>query len=214
MQESLGTVIKFIIITAGIAVGFWKKDKLSAANQVFWIFLIVAAGCETLDVLMGKYYGNNRVYYHVSKPLTYALLTLALSNEIGRTKNFFLWSILLVVILSALNAYFLQSPGTDLNTNIIVLTSLLLILQVLFFIARLFEEANRQQMMYEHSFWIALGILILSITSFLTLGLYNVLMQEGHAKIIPYLIISEWIFYGAFLVNFLVQKPAQPPPNR
>ncbi len=211
MDESLGTVIKFIIILAGITAGFREREKLSAANQVFWIFLIVAAGCETLDVLMGKYYGNNRVYYHVSKPLAYALLTLALSYEIGRSRIFFLWSIPVVVLLSVLNGIYLQSPGTDLNTNIIVLTSLLLILQVLFFIARLFEEANRQQMMYEHSFWIALGILILSITSFLTLGLYNVLMQDGHARIIVYLIVSEWIFYGAFLVNFLVQKPARPP---
>ena len=211
MDESLGTVVKFIIIIAGITAGFREREKLSAANQVFWIFLIVAAGCETLDVLMGKYYGNNRVYYHVGKPLAYALLTVGLSYEIGRSRNFFLWSIPVVVLLSVLNGIYLQSPGTDLNTNIIVLTSLLLILQVLFFIARLFEEANRQQMMYEHSFWIALGILILSITSFLTLGLYNVLMQDGHARIIVYLIVSEWIFYGAFLVNFLVQKPARPP---
>ncbi|MFT4023086.1 MAG: hypothetical protein QM664_04780, partial [Flavihumibacter sp.] len=156
MNESIGTVVKFIIIIAGIAVGFQKKDNLSAANFIFWIFLIVAAGYETLDILMGTYYGNNRVYYHVSKPLTYTLLTLAMSYEIGRARKFFLLTIPAVLVLSVLNGIYLQSPGTDLNTNIIVLISLLLILQVLFFIAKLFEEANRQQMMYEHSFWIAL----------------------------------------------------------
>lgn len=214
MDVALGNGIKFTIIAAGIAVGFVREKKLSRSNHLFWVFLIVAAGCETLDISLGRYYGSNYVFYHVCRPMNYCLLTLGLSYEIGRARRFFLFTIPVVVLLAILNAYYLQAPDKDLNTNIIVLTSLLLILQVLFFIARLFEEANRQEMMYGHSFWIGLGIMVVSITSFLTLGLYNVIQVDGQAMIITYLIISEWVFYGSFVLNFLVQKDNTALPER
>lgn len=209
MNLIVGTCVKLSIITIGIAVGYAREKHLSAANRMFWLFLLVALAGELLEVLMGRYYGINYVYHHVFRPLYYTFLTLALSHEIGKPKTIFLISIPVVILLAVLNGLFLQPPDSSFNTIIIILTCLLLILQVLFYIARLFEEANWNEMMYHYSLWIALGIMIHSITSFLTLGAYNVLKLDGHKMVVPLLVISEWIFYASFVFNFCVQAPRQ-----
>ena len=51
-----------------------------------------------------------------------------------------------------------------------------------------------------------MGILINSISSFLSLGIYNFIEGEGQSALVPILIVSEWLFYGSFIVNFILQK--------
>jgi uncharacterized protein YhhL (DUF1145 family) len=203
------TLIKFLVIGIGIAIGFAREKKLNRTNYNFLIFLVVAAGGELLDWLMAYYYKHNFVYYHVFRPLFYTLITLALAEELGRMKRSFRLSILFVWIAAYFNAKYLQPPDDSLNTVIISLTCLLHILQVLFYIARLFDQYNWNETIFRHSFWIAIGILLHSIISFLTLGLHNVLGGDGQKLVTNFLIVSEWLFYASFAINMLVQKPAQ-----
>ncbi len=211
MNLFISTCIKLGIITLGIAVGFARQKQLSSANRMFWIFLLVALGGEILESLMGHYYGINYVYYHVFKPLYYTFLTLAFSSELGKLKNAFLVSIPTVMVLAILNGIFLQPPDKSFNTLIIVLICLLQVLQVLFYTARLFDRHNWQETMYQHSLWIALGLLVYSITSFLTLGIHNFLQLDGHKMVVPFLIVSEWIFYASFVLNFWIQQSRPEP---
>ncbi|GAO42951.1 hypothetical protein [Flavihumibacter petaseus] len=205
MNLFIATCVKLGIIGIGIAVGAARNKSLTDANRMFWLFLLVAFAGEVLEFMMGRIFVNNYVYHHVFRPLYYAFLTLALANEMGRLRKPFLITIPVVAILAFLNAMYLQPPDKTFNTLIIVLTCLLLILQVLFYIAQLFDHHNWQETAYQYSLWIALGILIHSISSFLTLGIYNVMKQDGHRMTVPFLVISEWLFYGSFVLNFWLQ---------
>jgi hypothetical protein len=206
MDLAISTYIKLTLIGLGIAIGFYREPVLTAANRLFWIFLIVAFACEVLEYMMAKYFKMNFPLYHVFRPLYYVLYTMALSTEMGYLKKTFLLSIPLVILAAFVNGYYFQSPIKVLNTVIISLTSVLLILQVLFYIAFIFEKHNWQETIYNYSFWIAMGLLMQSITSFLTMGIYNFLEKDGQEAIIPYLIVSEWIFYSAFILNLAIQK--------
>lgn len=203
------TLIKCCIIGIGLLIGFARENKLNRTNHSFLIYLLVAGAGEILEWLMAVYYNHNFVYYHVFRPLFYTLITLALAEELGRMKVVFRLSILVVWIAAYINALYLQPPDTSLNTVIISLTCLLHVLQVLFYIARLFDQYTWNETIYRHSFWIAIGILLHSIISFLTLGLHNVLGGDGQKLVTNFLIISEWLFYASFAVNLLVQKPVR-----
>ncbi|MBZ5857037.1 hypothetical protein [Flavihumibacter profundi] len=206
MDLTIATYIKLAIIGLGILVGFSRQSSFSEANRLFWLFLLVAFAGEILESLMSKYFRNNFPLYHVFRPLYFILLTLALSEEMGRFKKLFQLTIPIVVIAALLNGLFFQSPIKELNTVIITLISIFLVLQVLFYIAILFEHYSWHETIYFHSFFICLGILINSISSFLTLGVYNFLEGDGQNSIILFLIISEWIFYSSFILNFVIQK--------
>jgi len=109
-------------------------------------------------------------------------------------------------IIALINAIYFQHPDRQLNTLVIIIISVLLILQVLFYVAFLFENHNWKETIYHHSFWIAMGILINSISSFLSLGIYNFIEGEGQKALVPILIVSEWLFYSSFIINFILQK--------
>lgn len=209
MSYWTATLIKLSIIVAGIFVGFVRERDLTPVNFRLFIYLLVAGAGELLEWLMGIYYNHNFVYYHVFKPLFYTLITLAFSSELGKLKVGFRLSILVVWIAAYLNAKYLQQPATSLNTLIISLTSVLQVLQVLFYIARLFDRYNWNDTLYRHSFWAAIGILIHSIVCFLTLGLHNALGGEGQQFVTNFMIGSEWLFYTSFAVTLLVQKPVE-----
>ena len=207
------TLIKFGIVATGITVGYIRENKLTETNRLFWLFLSVAGAGEILEWLMAAYFKNNFPLYHIFRPLTYGLLTYALTIELGKLKKIFRLTIPLVWIAAYLNGHYLQDPYKHLNTVIISITCLLHILQVLFYIALLFDRYNWNQTLYQHSFWIAMGLLIHSIISFLTLGIHNFLETDGQKAVISFLIISEWIFYASFALNLLIQKnePASKP---
>lgn len=202
------TIIKICIIVLGIIIGFARENKLNRTNYDFLIILIVAGAGELLEWLMAKYYFHNFVYYHVFRPLFYTLITLALAPHLGKMKRSFRLSIIFVWIAAYFNARYLQPPQDSLNTVIISLTCLLHILAVLFYVARLFDRYSWNETMYHHSFWIAIGILLHSISSFLTLGLHNFLGADGHKLVTHVLIVSEWLYYASFIVNFSLQKQA------
>ncbi len=202
----IGTLVKLALIVIALIVGFIREEKLSNANRLFLFFLVVALPGEIMDALMARIYENNFLYYHTYRPIYYALLTIALLGEMGRLKNALKLSIGFVYVAAILNGYYLQPPTTSLNTIIIVLTCLLLIIQILFYIARLFDRNNWQETIHQYSFWIAMGILINSISSFLSMGIHNFLSREGQVKVIPILIVSEWLFYLSFIINFTLQK--------
>lgn len=206
MDLLVSTYIKLGIISVGIATGYRREQVLTTANHHFWYFLLVAFAGEILDIVMARLLCNNYPYYHVFRPLYYALLTLALSSEMGKLKKTFILSIPITWIIALLNAVYLQPPDRQLNTLIIIISSVLLILQVLFYVAFLFENHNWKETIYHYSFWIAMGILINSISSFLSLGIYNFIEGEGQSALVPILIVSEWLFYGSFIVNFILQK--------
>lgn len=200
------TYIKYVLICLGIGVGFLRLSILSESNKVFFIFLFVALAGEILEPLIGRNFGTNFPIYHIFRPLYYSILTLALSLEMTRLKKVYLASIPIVIIAAFLNARFLQPPDKALNTIIINLASVLLILQVLFYIAILFEEHTWEQTMYYYSFWIAIAILIHSIASFLSLGIHNLLDAEGQDAVVLVQAYSEFVFYASFILNFLLQK--------
>lgn len=206
MNLTIATFLKIGIISMGVMVGFLKEQQLTAANKRFWIFLIVALASEILESIMARAFRNNFPLYHIFRPLFYILLTIALSLELYRFRHFFLLTIPVVVAAALIDAIYFQPILTQLNTLVISLISLFLVLQVLFYVAVLFENFNWQETLYNHSFFIALGILVHSISSFLTLGIYNFLEADGQNTIINYLIVSEWIFYGSFALNFIIQK--------
>lgn len=206
MDFWISTIIKLSLVAAGITVGYIRESKLTEANRIFWLFLVVSGGGEILEWLMAYYLKNNFPFYHVFRPLFYGLLTYAMTIELGKLKKIFRLSIPVIWIAAYLNGKYFQQPNLHLNTVIISLTCLLQILQVLFYIAMLFDKYNWHQTLYHYSFWIAMGILIHSIISFLTLGIHNFLETDGQKAVISFLIISEWIFYASFVVNLLVQK--------
>ena len=206
MNYWIATVIKLSIIVLGIIVGFSRENKLNRTNYNFLLILIVAGAGELLEWLMAQYYNHNFVYYHVFRPLFYTLITLALAPHLGKMKRSFRLSIIFVWIAAYFNARFLQPPENSLNTVIISLTCLLHILAVLFYTARLFDRYSWNETMYQHSFWIAIGILLHSISSFLTLGLHNFLDADGQQMVTYILIISEWLYYISFIINFSLQK--------
>jgi hypothetical protein len=206
MDLMILTYIKFVIISLGICVGFLRLSVLNESNKIFFIFLFVALAGEILEPLLGHYFSTNFPIYHIFRPLYYAILTLALSTEMTRLKKVFLASIPLVIIAAFLNAWFLQPPEKALNTIIINLASVLLILQVLFYIAILFEEHTWEQTIYYYSFWIAIAILIHSIASFLSLGIHNLLDADGQDAVVLVQAYSEFVFYASFILNFLLQK--------
>lgn len=206
MNLTIATYCKFGIISLGVITGFLKADKLTEANKRFWIFLIVALASEILESIMARAFRNNFPLYHVFRPLFYVLLTIALTLELDRFRNYFLLTIPVVIAAALIDAFYFQPVLTQLNTLVISLISLFMVLQVLFYVAVLFEKYSWQETLYYHSFFIALGILIHSITSFLTLGIYNFLEADGQTSIINYLIVSEWIFYSSFVLNFFIQK--------
>jgi hypothetical protein len=206
MDLMILTNIKLTIICLGIIIGFLRLSILSEANRIFFIFLFVALAGEILEPLLGKYFSTNFPIYHIFRPLYYSILTLAISCEMNRLKNVYLASIPIVIIAAFLNAWFLQPPEKALNTIIINMVSVLLILQVLFYIAILFEEHSWEQTMYHYSFWIAIAILIHSISSFLSLGIHNLLDSEGQDAVVQVQAYSEFVFYGSFSLNFLMQK--------
>lgn len=207
------TLVKFSIVAAGLTVGYIREEKLTETNRLFWLFLAVAGGGEVLEWVMAYYLKNNFPFYHVFRPLTYGLLTYVITTELGKLKKIFRLTIPLVWIAAYLNATYLQQPKETLNTVIISLTCLLHILQVLFYIALLFDRYNWHQTLYQYSFWIAMGLLIHSIISFLTLGIHNFLETDGQKAVIPFLIISEWLFYASFVLNFLLQKKQPDTPS-
>jgi hypothetical protein len=206
MDLMILTFIKFAIIIVAIIIGLFRHATLNEANRIFWLFLFVALAGEILDPLLARYFRNNFPIYHVFRPLYYTFLTLAISNEMKRLKTIYIISIPLVIIAAFLNAKFMQPPDLALNTIIINLISVLLILQVLFYIAILFEEHSWEETMHYHSFWIAIAILIHSIASFLSLGIHNFLDDEGQDVVVNVQAFSEFIFYGSFSLNFMLQK--------
>jgi hypothetical protein len=203
------TLVKFCIIGAGLVIGFSREKKLNAVNYKFLIFLLISGAGEVMEWLMAYYYKHNFVYYHVFRPLFYTLITLALADELGRLRMVFRLSIPVVWIAAYINAAYLQPMDVSLNTIIISLTCVLQILQVLFYIARLFDEYSWSDTLFRHSFIIAIGILLHSIISFLTLGLHNVLGGDGQKMISLFLVVSEWLFYASFAINLLMQKPVR-----
>lgn len=202
----IATIIKLSIIGLGISIGFARENKLNRTNYFFLIILVVAGAGELLEWLMAQYYKHNFVYYHVFRPLFFTLITLALAPHLGRMKRSFRLSIIFVWIAAYFNGRYLQPPEDSLNTVIISLTCLLHILAVLFYIARLFDKYSWNETIYQHSFWIAIGILLHSISSFLTLGLHNFLGADGQKMVTHVLIVSEWLYYASFVVNFSLQK--------
>lgn len=206
MDLMILTYIKLAIICLGITIGFLRLSILSESNRIFFIFLFIALAGEVLEPMLGLYFSTNFPIYHVFRPLYYSILTLAISYEMTRLKKVYLASIPFVIIAAFLNAWFLQPPEKALNTIIINLASVLLILQVLFYIAILFEEHSWEQTMYYYSFWIAIAILIHSISSFLSLGIHNLLDAEGQDAVVQVQAYSEFVFYSSFSLNFLLQK--------
>lgn len=206
MDLTVLTYIKIAIICIGITIGFLKHGILTETNRIFWIFLFSALAGEILDPLMGIYFQNNFVLYHVFRPLNYAILTIALAFDIPRLRKAYLATIPVVFLAAYLNGIYLQPPKEVLNTIIINLTSVLLILEVLFYIAILFEQNNWESTIYFYSFWIALATLIYSISSFLSLGIHNFLDEAGQDVVVLVQAYSEFVFYGAFVVNFILQK--------
>ncbi len=206
-----GTLVKLLIILLALVVGVRREGKLTVTNRIFLLFLVVALPCEIMDYMMGRIYRTNFLYYHVFRPLYYALMTIALAEEMGKMKRLFRASIPLVFVAAVLSAFFLQSPTQGLNTIVIILISMLQIIQSLLYIARLFDRYNWEQTLHEFSFWIAIAILLHSISSFLSLGIHNLISPESQEKVIRVLIISEWIFYLSFVVNFAVQKQIRNP---
>ena len=87
MDLLVSTYIKLGIISVGIATGYRREQVLTTANHHFWYFLLVAFAGEILDIVMARLLCNNYPYYHVFRPLYYALLTLALSSEMGKLKK-------------------------------------------------------------------------------------------------------------------------------
>lgn len=210
MNYWIATIIKLSIIGIGISIGFARENKLTRTNYMFLLLLVVSGAGEVLEWSMAQNHKNNFVYYHVFRPLLYTLITLAIAPELGRMKKSFRLSIPLVWIAAYFNAQYLQHSYHSLNTVIISLTCLLQILAVLFYIARLFDQYTWHETIYYNSFWIAIGILLHSIISFLTLGLHNFLGYDGQLMVTNYLIVSEWLYYISFAINFYIQKPANP----
>ncbi|ULQ56872.1 hypothetical protein KJS94_01505 [Flavihumibacter rivuli] len=207
---ALGTYIKLGIIGAGILIGFLQNEKLTTANRTFWFFLVIAGSFEILERMMGVIFQNNFPLYHVARPLFYGILTWGLATGLGRFRKLFLLTVPLVWLAAWLNARTLQPPATTLNTIVITFTSLLLILQVLLYVTRLFEYEDWNTIMYRGSFWIVLGILINSISSFLTLSIYNSILNRGNDLTFPILVITEWLFYLSFSLNFILQSKGSP----
>ena len=203
------TWIKIFIVCIGIIIGFMRFTFFNESTRIFWLFLFVALVFEIMDPLMSKYFGINFLVYHMFRPLLYVFLTVALSLELSRFKKIYLASIPVVLIAAFLNGYYFQPPDVALNTIIINLISVLSILQVLFYIAILFEEHSWNETMYYYSFWIAMATLLHSIASFLSLGIHNLLKEDGQAVVVWVQAWSEFVFYGAFSVNFLMQKKRQ-----
>lgn len=206
MDLMILTYVKFSIICLGIIIGFIRNSVLTETNRIFWLSLFVALAGEVMDPLLAIYYRNNFVVYHIFRPLNYTILTIALANEIVRFKTLYLTTIPLVILAAILNAIYLQAPNQVLNTIIINLTSVLMILQVLFYIAVIFEKNNWDATIYYHSFWIAMAILIYSIASFLSLGIHNFLDAAGQAIVVQVQAYSEFVLFGGFVLNFMLQK--------
>jgi hypothetical protein len=200
------TYIKLSIVCLGIIVGFVRLSALNTTNRIFWLYLFVALAGELLEPMLGYYFPTNFPIYHVFRPLYYTILTIALANEMKKLQKLYLYSIPVVIIAAFLNAHYLQPPDKALNTIIINLVSVLSILQVLFYIASLFEENSWEGTMHNYSFFIAIAILINSIASFLSLGIHNFLDAAGQDAVIMVQAISEFVFYGAFILNFMLPK--------
>ncbi len=148
-------------IVLGVLIGFLRLKKLGPCQKELLIVLVVALLAEVFTRLLVVYEMTTYPVFHFYAVIEYGLLALIFARAFEGTKlaRMLKWSILVMMGYALLNVYLWQ-PLSEPNTNVVLVSGVVLITMSTVF---LFRTLNR--MVYRHIeksalFWISISVLM------------------------------------------------------
>lgn len=200
----------YFIQLFGVGIGFSYFQKLSRSSKWLLLLLLLTFASELLADYFAHKLHNNLFVYHIFNPIQFTLILLSYNYEL---KKKWIYAIIpLAVIFSILNSFFFQHYKSNLNSNFLNIESVFFVLITLIFIKKLMESYKENDLFMEFPlFIISLGLLVFSIISILTFGMYNYFETiKDNENIYSFLnilrLLSNYIFYISFTLAFLSKQ--------
>lgn len=149
------------IIFTGALVGLIRFDRLGSAQKFLLTLLVLAFLAEAVSFYLSRSSSNSYPVFHLYALLEYGLLALIYSRgfkSIGLSKVL-MSSVFLMVVYAILNVIFFQ-PLTVPNTNVTIVSSVIMIVVSVLFFFRVLNEMRYAQIEKSAMFWISIGVLI------------------------------------------------------
>lgn len=205
----------YLIILAGTSIiAITRHKEIDVPASFITVNLILTFIAEATAHYLGYNSKNNLLIYHIFSPIQ---LTCTLGFFFytikALKKKYFILSASLVILLSTLNSYYLQSPNKDFNSNFLVFEAFIIIGLSQYYLYDFLLETSLTNGIYNPSFlFVCLLMLFWSFTFIYWLA-YNLMYDVVNINFwwLKYMIWSiNIITYVGFSLVFLFYKRLQP----
>lgn len=153
--------VPLAIMAIGLLVGIFKSPSLGHAQRSVTVLMGLALLVEVLSLTLSKKSLNTVFIFHIYAPIEYGLLAwvfIKTSFDRKGQKALYL-SIVLVCLLAVANLLFWQSYN-ELNTNVIITSSIALVVVSVLSFFRILNKMVYTKIEKSSFFWINIGVLI------------------------------------------------------
>lgn len=176
--EAARSIFHFILVV-DLAVGTLTFRKLIFDQKILYYLMICVAVEELVTVSLWKLKRNNNFVYHFYAVAELLLLgTLYAAHLKTWIKPVYMRTLfVLFVLFAVLNALFFQSLR-EFNSNVIMVSSLLLIMLALLYSYKLLHDLDHHPLKQVPMFWINMSVLTYFAGAFLLFNVVNDLVPQ------------------------------------
>lgn len=148
-------------IVINVLIGLHRWPRLGISQRYLVLLVSIAVIAELGAFILRGYGEPTYVIFHIYAVLEYVLLSGIFMNAFGQSKLSVTlrWSILFVIVFAMLNALLWQ-PLSSPNTNVVIVSGLILISISTLFLFRILNRMAYRHIERSAMFWISISVLI------------------------------------------------------
>jgi len=199
-------VVYHLVILAGIIAGIVRFRKLSGSSRIFLLLLVITPVVELVSFYCAVHYRDNRFIYNPFNLLQFSLICFAFFMESRRMIIPLIFTTF--ILFTIVNSIFFQPLLSSSNSHVFLLEHLFIIVLYFMYLVSCFKKTDLGPLRNYPLFWIGMGWLVFSITSIVSFGFNNIIINGSYWDLIADWVkrISNYILYLSFCIAFLLPQ--------
>jgi hypothetical protein len=199
-------IIYHLIMFTGVIIGMVRLKKLCSSSRIFLLLLFITPLVELTAFYCAIHFQNNNMVYNPFIIVQFLLIGWAFFVETRQRS--LLVMLILLLFTAAINGIFYEPFLTSFNNNMVLLSSLFIIIWYFMYLVFYFNGSHKTSLKKFPLFWTGTAWMLFSIVSIISFGFMKLYADNGLWDDISTYTrqVSNYMLYGSFIVSFLLRQ--------